>query len=148
VVHDKLSVQSVDGTASQMIDVTITGTNDIANITGTATGDVKEDLTLTTSGSLSVSYVDAGQAHFAIPSVLAGQYGDFTFDAAGNWTYTLRNADSNVTRRSSDLVVHDKLSVQSVDGTASQMIDVTITGTNDIANITGTATGDVKEDLT
>src|SRR5207249_1476021 len=116
---------------------------------GTATGDVKEDLTLTTSGALSVSDVDAGQAHFAMPSSLAGQYGDFTFDAnTGAWTYTLRNADGNVQALNEGQVVHDKLSVQSVDGTASQMVDVTITGTNDIANITGTATGDVKEDLT
>ena len=44
-----MTVASADGTASQIIDVTITGSNDTAAITGTTTADVDkiaEELTL------------------------------------------------------------------------------------------------------
>src|SRR5438477_4981914 len=63
-VHDTLLVKSFDGTASQSIDVTITGTNDAAMISGTATGNVVEDGTLTASVTLSVADVDKGENHF------------------------------------------------------------------------------------
>jgi VCBS repeat-containing protein len=149
VVHDKLTVTSADGTASQLIDVTITGSSDAAAITGAATGAVKEDGTLTAAGTLTVTDVDSGENHFQTPASLAGTYGSFTFDpATGVWGYTLNNAASNVQALAEGQVVHDKLTVTSADGTASQLIDVTITGSSDAAAITGTATGTVKEDGT
>ena len=147
VVHDTLTVKSADGTASQLIDVTITGSNDAAAISGTATGAVKEDGKLTASGTLTVQDVDAGQDHFQTPTSLAGAYGTFTFDpATGEWSYTLDNSAPKVQALAEGQVVHDTLSVKSADGTASQLIDVTITGSNDAAVISGTATGGVKED--
>ncbi|WP_315831151.1 VCBS domain-containing protein [Bradyrhizobium prioriisuperbiae] len=149
VVHDTLTVKSADGTATQVIDVTITGTNDAASIAGTATGAVKEDGTLTAGGTLSVSDVDAGEAHFQTPASLAGSYGTFTFDATtGQWGYALSNTATNVQALTDGQVVHDTLTVKSADGTATQVIDVTITGTNDAASISGTDTGAVKEDGT
>ncbi|WP_128923037.1 VCBS domain-containing protein [Bradyrhizobium guangxiense] len=149
IVHDKLTVTSADGTASQLIDVTITGTNDGASISGTAAGAVKEDGTLTANGTLAVSDVDSGENHFQTPASLSGSYGTFTFDPlTGVWTYTLNNAAANVQALVGGQIVHDKLTVTSADGTASQLIDVTITGTNDGASISGTAAGAVKEDGT
>ena len=134
VVHDTLTVTSVDGTASQIIDVTINGTNDGATITGTATGAVTEDGTLTASGTLTAHDVDTGENHFqaVAPAALAGTYGSFTFnELTGAWDYTLNNAAANVQALTATAVVHDTLTVTSVDGTASQIIDVTINGTND-----------------
>ena len=149
VVHDTLTVKSADGTASQQIDVTITGTNEAAVISGTAAGAVKEDGTLTAAGTLTVADVDSGEAHFQTPASLTATYGVFTFDpSTGVWGYTLNNAAANVQSLTGGQVVHDTLTVKSADGTASQQIDVTITGTNDTASITGTATGAVKEDGT
>ena len=149
VVHDTLTVKSADGTASQQIDVTITGTNEAAVISGTATGAVKEDGTLTAAGTLTVADVDSGEAHFQTPASLTATYGVFTFDpSTGVWGYTLNNAAADVQSLTGGQVVHDTLTVKSADGTASQQIDVTITGTNDTASITGTATGAVKEDGT
>ena len=94
VVHDTLVVKSVDGTATQTIDVTITGTNDGATISGTATGTVKEDGTLTATGTLTAADVDTGENHFqAVTAGLAGTYGSFTFnELTGVWGYTLNNA--------------------------------------------------------
>jgi VCBS repeat-containing protein len=131
-VHDTLTVKSADGTASQQIDVTITGINDAASIAGTATGAVKEDGTLTASGKLTVADVDSGEAHFQAPALLTATHGVFTFDpGSGVWGYTLNNAAANVQSLAAGQVVYDTLTVKSADGTASQQIDVTITGTND-----------------
>ncbi len=154
VAHDTLTVSSVDGTASQVIDVTVNGTNDNAAITGTATGSVTEAGGVangiagspTTSGTLAVTDVDAGQAAFQAPASLSGTYGTFTFNAAtGAWTYTLNNGLAATQALTAGQVAHDTLTVTSADGTASQVIDVTVNGTNDSAAITGTATGSVTE---
>src|SRR5438105_128840 len=91
---DTLTVSSVDGTASQIITVTIHGTNDAATITASNA----EDVSVTESGAgnatplppsfptrrssdLTVHDVDTGQAHFAAvdPAALAGTYGSFSF---------------------------------------------------------------------
>src|SRR4051794_15694394 len=149
IVHDKLTVTSTDATASQVIEVNITGTNDPATITGGFTGTVKEDGPLTTSGTLTVADIDTGEDHFLVPASLIGKYGAFTFDAStGVWGYTLNNAAGDVQSLTAGQIVHDKLTLTSLDGTASQVIDVTITGSNDRATISGTATGNVTEDGT
>jgi VCBS repeat-containing protein len=112
----------------------ITGANDAASISGTATGTVKEDGTLTAGGMLAVSDVDTGENHFQTPGTLNGNYGTFTFDAnTGAWGYTLNNSASNVQALNTGDTVHDQLIVKSVDGSASQTIDVTINGTDEPA---------------
>jgi VCBS repeat-containing protein len=147
VVHDSVTVTSVDGTASQTIDVAITGVNDAASINGTAGGAVAEDGTVTAGAAIAVSDVDSGEAVFQAAGTLAGAYGDFSFDAAtGAWGYVLRNGDANVQALNGGKVVHDAIVVSSFDGTASQTIDVAITGANDAASISGTAAGAVAED--
>jgi VCBS repeat-containing protein len=134
------------GLITKQIDVTITGTNDAASITGTATGAVKEDGTLTAAGTLTVADVDSGEAHFQTPASLTATHGVFTFDpSTGVWGYTLNNGAANVQSLADGQVVHDTLTVKSADGTASQQIDVTITGTNDVAVISGTSSGTVVE---
>ena len=158
VVHDVLTVTSADGTATHDIDVTITGTNDVATIAaateGSDAGAVTEDgTTLTASGALTVSDVDSGEAvfHALTPAALVAAHGNFTFDtSSGAWTYTL---DHDKTDSLADgQVVHDVLTVMSVDGTATHDIDVAITGTNDTATIAATSEGSdagaVTEDVT
>ncbi|MGY4828688.1 VCBS domain-containing protein [Sphaerotilaceae bacterium SBD11-9] len=155
-VHDTLTITSTDGSATRVIDVTVNGANDNATISGTATGSVTEAGginngtagTPTATGTLSVTDVDSGQAAFQAPASLAGTYGSFTFNAStGAWTYTLDNTRSATQQLIGGQQVHDTLTVQSLDGTASQIIDVTVTGSNDTAVIAGTATGSVTEDV-
>ncbi|WP_245264354.1 VCBS domain-containing protein [Mesorhizobium sp. LNHC232B00] len=108
------------------------GTNDAATITASATGSATEDVTLTAGSTLTVNDVDSGQNHFQTPGSLAGTYGTFTFNAtSGVWGYTLANNQANVQALAGGIQVHDTLTVKSFDGTATQTIDVTITGTND-----------------
>src|SRR5207248_3248701 len=153
-VHDTLSVGRKGGTAAQIIDVTVTGSNDNATIGGTATGAVTEAGgvnnatagTPTANGTLTVTDVDVGQAVFATPPSLAGTYATFTFNTAtGARTYTLDNTRAATQGLIAGQTVHDTLSVSSSDGTATQIIDVTVTGSNDNASIAGTATGSVTE---
>src|SRR5207248_4674851 len=117
-VHDTLTVTSTDGTATQVIDVTVNGSNDNATIAGTATGSVTEAGgvnngtagTPSTSGTLTLSDVDAGQAAFQTPASLTGTYGTFTFNAStGAWTYTLDNTRAATQALIAGQTVHDTL---------------------------------------
>ncbi|UJW77423.1 VCBS domain-containing protein [Rhizobium sp. SL42] len=146
-VYDTLTVWSADGTDSHTVYVLVSGTNDNAVISGKADGIVVEDGVQTAGGTLSVKDVDAGEAKFQSVSdwALAGTYGKFTFNATtGEWTYKVDN--SKVQALGAGDTVTDSLTVRSFDGTDSQVIKVTINGTNDPAEITGTKTGAVVED--
>ncbi|MDO9460247.1 MAG: VCBS domain-containing protein, partial [Alphaproteobacteria bacterium] len=133
---DSFTAVSSDGTASQLVTVTINGSNDVAWITGGAIGSVAEDGTLTAGGTLTVADPDGGEDHFQTPASLAGIYGAFTFDPnTGVWGYTLNNEAAQAL--GAGQVVHDTLTVTSADGSASQQIDVTITGSNDAPVVQG-----------
>ncbi|ABY28576.1 VCBS domain-containing protein [Methylorubrum extorquens] len=149
VKHDTLTVTSFDGTDTHVIDATVYGTNDAAVIGGAAAGAVTEDAVTTTSGQLTITDVDTGEAHFqAITAgALTKTYGSFTFnETTGAWSYALDHAKADSLAK--DQVVHDTLNVTSFDGTDTQLIDVTITGTNDAATIvaSGGDHGNVTED--
>ncbi|MGB8401516.1 VCBS domain-containing protein, partial [Bradyrhizobium sp.] len=147
---DIFTVQTTDvhgasGTAT--FTVNVTGANDTATISGEAAGSVVEDTSTTAGGTLTVHDVDSGEAVFqaVAAAALTGTYGNFTFDSAtGAWTYALVHGQADSLKAGQ--VVHDTLTVTSADGTASQLIDVTITGSNDTATITGQSTGSVVED--
>jgi VCBS repeat-containing protein len=64
-------------------------------------------------------------------------FGSFTF-TNGVWTYTLNNNAANVQALGADNTVHDTLLVQSKDGTASQEINVLITGESNGISATNT----------
>jgi len=155
--NESLTVTSADGSASQTIVVTVTGANDAATITGSASGAVSEagglanalPGTATASGTLGVADPDSGEAVFAAPASLAGTYGTFAFDAAtGAWSYTLDNARAATQALGAGAAASDVLTVHSLDGTAAQAITVAITGADDAAVITGTASGATTEDST
>ncbi len=152
VLTQKYDVKVDDGhggTAVQTVELTLTGVNDAAMITGNAKGQVTEDgPQLDHSGNLNVKDVDTGEAAFQTPASLAGQYGTFTFDSeTGAWKYTLDNDALNVQALNGKTTVQDSLTVTSLDGTASETIMVDIAGTNDEATITDSGAEDsaVKE---
>ena len=115
----------------QVVKLAITGTNDAASISGNSTGAVTEDTTLSTSGTLAVADVDHGQAVFQEQTNAAGSYGNFSIGANGNWTYALNNGAANVQALAAGEQASDSFTVVSQDGTASQVVNVAITGTND-----------------
>ncbi|CAB3683918.1 VCBS domain-containing protein [Achromobacter pestifer] len=154
-VTDKITVTVDDGhggTATQVITVTVTGTNDAPTIAGKATGAVKEDGTLTANGQLTKTDIDTTDTHtWSVSNNGAGKYGTFTVDSTGKWTYTLNNGAANVQGLKEGEQVTDTITVTVNDGhggKADQPITITITGTNDAPVITGQTSGTVTEDYT
>ena len=122
----------------------LTGTNDAATISGTYTAALTEsDAIQSTGGTLSVSDLDAGENVFTPQTDIAGtnNYGTFSIDAAGAWTYNMNSAHNEFVN---GVEYTDSITVASVDGTDTQLITITITGTNDaptISNLSISAAG-------
>ncbi|UXY14237.1 Ig-like domain-containing protein [Chitiniphilus purpureus] len=140
---ETFSVTNTDGVSSAVV-VTIRGTDDAAVISGTATGQVTEDLVLSTSGQLRVTDADAGQAAFRPGTVVDGDYGTLRITADGSWQYTLNNNAALVQGLKAGETVTRTVNVASVDGT-SHAIVITVGGTNEAA---GPGGGTVQEDVT
>ena len=142
-VEETFTVSSIDGTPST-IKITINGTNDKAVISGTSAGAVTEESQLQTSGSLTVTDVDAGQAHFSNTGI-AGTLGTLHLTNSGTWTYDLDNTNPTVQALGKGTTATDTITVHSADGTPHQ-ITITVNGTNDKAIIGGTNSGAVTEE--
>src|SRR4029077_6092589 len=150
---DSFTAVSSDGTASQVVTVTIHGTNDVPVIGGVSTGGVTEDVNvvagnISTSGALTIADVDAGQSNFTVQASTPGSngFGTFTLAANGAWTYTANDSLPAIQHLGAAQSLTDSFTAVSSDGTASQVVTVTIHGTNDVPVIGGVSTGDVTED--
>ena len=125
-------VTGTGGTAytEQTVTVTITGTNDAATLSSAvaAVTEANAASALDASGSLTVTDVDAGQAAVVMQAATAGTYGDFSIDAAGNWTYSGNAAHDELT---AGQVVQDEFTVTTQDGSAIGTVTINITGSND-----------------
>ncbi|MGB8399333.1 VCBS domain-containing protein, partial [Bradyrhizobium sp.] len=164
VVHDTLTVVSADGTASQLIDVTITGTNDTPVITAQdLIGAVAEQVipagNLSDSGTIGFTDVDLADVHLVsatgtpigttLGTLTAVKNSDTTGTGTGGlltWTYTV--ADSAVEYLAAGQTKVESFTITLNDqhgGLITKQIDVTITGTNDAAVVSGTSSGTVVE---
>jgi VCBS repeat-containing protein len=100
------------------------GNNAQAAITGTTNGAIASGST-EAAGTISVTDTDAGQATFAQPSSLTGVYGTWSFVVTGAtaaWRYMLTTTPSVATT--------ETLSVKSKDGSATQIITVSISASS------------------
>ncbi len=151
---DTFTVTTVDGTA-QLVTITINGANDAAVISGNITGSVTEAGGVNNgapgipaaTGDLNSTDVDnPSDAWTAVSTATttASGYGKYTLTAAGVWTYTLDNSNATVQALNAGQTLADTFTVTTVDGT-SQLVTITINGTNDAAVITGPVTGTVTE---
>ena len=140
---ETFNVTSLDGSVTKTISVTIIGTNDVPTITGTSTGNVVEDGTLKATGTLTVKDVDQGQSLAQVVTNASAAHGTWSVTNKGVWTYNLNNADPAVQALPAGQTMTDNFTVTSLDGTKTQVVTITITGTNDVPTITGTTTGGV-----
>ena len=116
------------GTASSTATVNILGTNDAA-VLSSATANLTEGNTaaaISTSGTLTISDVDSDET-FVAQTDVPGDYGSFSIDADGNWTYTASSAHNEFV---DGQTYTDTFSVSSADGTLTS-VTVNILGTND-----------------
>ena len=144
---ETITIKSVDNTTHDIV-ITINGTNDAAIIGGVDTASVTEDdaATLTTSGALTVSDADTGEASFTVETV-TGSYGSLTIDASGNWSYSADNSQAVIQALGDSDSLIETITVKSVDGTTHD-VTITINGTNDAAVIGGVDTASIMEDDT
>ncbi|MCC4834184.1 VCBS domain-containing protein [Shewanella sp. 10N.7] len=141
--QDKFTVTSIDGTQHQVV-IDINGTNDSAVIAGTSSGSVNEETQLQTSGTLTVTDTDRGEAHFSDTDI-AGTFGILHLTDSGAWTYVLDNSNPRVQALAVNQTATDIITINSADGTLHQLT-ITVNGTNDKAVITGTSSGIVTEE--
>ena len=158
VVTDSFTAVASDGT-SQVITVTITGTNDPVSVTtAAAAGSVAEDAdttpsptdSLNASGTISFTDVDLIDTHTAVVSASpATPLGTFSLDpvseAAGaangsvTWHYALNNAAAQLLDGQSVTETYTVLISDGHGSSFTQDVTITITGTNDGPTITSDA---------
>ncbi|OXR30036.1 hypothetical protein PSJE_25050, partial [Pseudomonas jessenii] len=163
--NEVFSVQVSDGLGgvdTQLVTVTVTGSNDapvLSFATGHDAGAVQEDTTLSVSGQFSSTDIDHdATATWSIDGSPAGAYGSIAVDNNGQWTYTLANGTDGVASAVQSLKAgeshNEVFSVQvsdSLGGVDTQLVTVTVTGSNDapvLSFATGHDAGAVQEDTT
>lgn len=146
-----VTVTDDQGATSQTtVTVRVTGTNDAAQISGTATGTVREDTAvdgsglLHANGQLAITDVDTGEAAFQAETI-TGQYGVLTIDATGAWSFSAQNDNPDIQTLDTGNSVTDQFIVQATDGT-QKVIAVRIEGLDEHVTIGGVVTGAVVED--
>ena len=154
---ERFEVASIDGSKTQIIEVTIEGTDDAPVIAGTDIGGVIEDTDiqagdlLKESGQLTITDTDQGESQFqtSVTKVDDGNgltpVGTLTIDATGAWNYEIDNTDSSVQSLSEGETRTETFQVLSEDGTTHNIV-ITITGTDDEPVIGGTSYGEATED--
>ena len=135
-----------------MVTISITGANDPATFSGTATrsGAVTEDATVdTATGTITVSDVDGANA-LKEQADQTGSYGSLSVNhSTGTWTYTLTNSGDNARARATQALAGgetatETFTILAADDTET-MVTITITGVNDAATIGGTMIGAITE---
>jgi VCBS repeat-containing protein len=146
-LSDSFTLATLDGT-TQLVTIAITGANDLPTIGGAIVGSVTEDATtpnLTSTGSLTISDVDAGESFFQGQAAITGTYGKLSIGTTGAWTFTADNANPAIQALGTGDTLSDVFTVRTVDDTA-QTVTITINGANDAATIAGTIAGTIVED--
>ncbi|MDB9525092.1 VCBS domain-containing protein [Oscillatoria sp. CS-180] len=147
------TIDSKDGTATETITITIDGVNDDATISSdgpgeSKIGEVTEDVSLTATGRLSITDLDAGEAGFVALTDESSDsgYGTVSADAAGNWTYALDNQQAAVQNLGASDTLTDSFVMTSLDGTQSETITITVRGVNDAPVVSEAIAASFTED--
>ncbi|WP_414927756.1 beta strand repeat-containing protein, partial [Pseudomonas sp. IT-P74] len=141
--NDVFTVQVSDGLGgvdTQLVTITVTGSNDAAVLSSASVTLSETNAPLTTGGSLTISDIDSPES-FQAQTNTAGSYGQFSIGTGGAWTYVANSAHNEF---AAGTTYTDTFAVSSADGTLSS-VTVHILGTNDaavlsadIANLTET----------
>ncbi len=155
VVQDKFVVEVDDGkggTNQIEVIIDIAGTNSSPGIIGDVTGEIKEDTAPNEiSGDLQSGDLDSMDTLEWEIIGSAGQYGQFTLDNDGHWTYTLNNSNNTVNGLKEGAELVDTITVKVTDSfgeVSEKEVKITIEGTNDAPSLSGALTGTVIEDQT
>ncbi|WP_255377395.1 VCBS domain-containing protein, partial [Salinivibrio sp. SS3] len=143
-VTDTITLTASDNTQQDII-ITITGSEDAPEVSGEFVGSVTEgnvgDADVTASGALSISDVDGDDAPTFADVSKSGAYGSLEL-VNGDWTYTLDQ--SSVQDLDAGDQVTDTITLTASDNTQQDIV-ITITGSEDAPEVTGSFTGSVTE---
>lgn len=120
------------GVASQQLLITLTGSNEVAVVSGVDQGEVKVNqpagagFILETSGQLDVTDADSGEAQFIPHDGLGGAYGTLSIDASGAWHYSADNDQQVIQQLGQGESLTDSFVVSTLDGTEHPIV-VTVT---------------------
>ncbi|WP_130469897.1 VCBS domain-containing protein [Candidatus Magnetaquicoccus inordinatus] len=100
------------------------------SVTGSVVGEaaLTEDSLTTASGQLAYPSINGGNAQFTVQSEAVGNYGSFSVNAAGRWSYSLATDLSDPL--TAGQVVQDIFIARTTEGSATT-VTLTITGAND-----------------
>jgi VCBS repeat-containing protein len=127
-ISDTFTINSVDGSATGTVQVIITGTNDLATVSSETVILNETNAPLSTGGTLTALDLDAGEAHVEVQTNIPGDYGVFSIDEQGVWTYVANSAFDELLAGQE---YTDHFDVTSHDGTGLGVVTVTIIGTSD-----------------
>jgi VCBS repeat-containing protein len=146
-------------TATETVSITITGDNDGVSITsGAQDGSLSEDAGASIGGSVAFTDADLSDGHTAGFTGPGAPLGTFALapvsEAAGaangsvGWTYTVTNSAAQYLAVGESVVETYVVTITDDFGeTATQNVQVTITGNNDVVSITsGAQSGSLSED--
>lgn len=119
------------GTDTLIVNIGVTPVNDPATVSDDS-GLVVEDseASQVASGKLTIADVDEGEA-FVQPTSVTNEYGTFTVDSEGNWSFTINNESDIVQSLAEGEEIELSFDATSVDGTATGTVTVVVQGTND-----------------
>ncbi|WP_368462536.1 VCBS domain-containing protein [Cobetia amphilecti] len=143
-VTETYTVELSDGSTTT-VDILITGVDDGAVISDDS-GEVTEDGTLVTSGTLTATDVDGTAPTFVAATDDSSVYGSFTVGSDGEWSYTLDNDAAETQALAAGETVTETYTVELSDGSTTT-VDILITGVDDGAVISDDS-GEVTEDTT
>ena len=146
---DSFTVTVSDGSASvtQTINLTVNPVNDVPVINGLLNASFIEDGESRHSGSLSIIDADLGEEKFQVRTQVSGAYGLFSVSDSGLWTYDLANDAASVQGLKNAEKVLESFTVKSLDGSATVIVSIQISGVNDIPVFGGTHLASINEDL-
>jgi uncharacterized delta-60 repeat protein len=106
------------------------GSNDPTTFSGSTSGNVSSNSTLTSSGSLVAQDRDSGETVFTAQSNKTGTFGKFTLGTNGSWSYTLDPSLNSYKGLSNGQSATDSFDATTA-GSAKQTISINVTGIND-----------------
>ena len=145
IIHETFGITSVDGTPHS-IEITLTGLNDEAIITGLFSGNAIEDNREAVIGTVTAQDIDANQNTFNTEPMM-GHFGELHIDQSGQWQYFLNHQLPQVQALGDKIETIDPLVITSIDGT-EQPLNITVQGRNDVAHIYGIDARSTHEDAT
>ena len=124
------ATDAVGNYATQALNIAVANVNDAATVSDAAES-INEDVEPSTiSGTIEIHDQDTAEAQ-VVAQTLEADFGTFSIDADGNWTYSVDNTNSTVNALSDGDTLTEVFTATSVDGTATGTITITINGTND-----------------